>query len=261
MLNKCKKIVLLLIILSVIFTTLNYALYGVYDIGYSNVRKEVVNFSKNSQIGLNLNGKLCQINISHLCQKQVSAQLVNITVSNANKTYKNTTMSLEKSKNNYIGIEINNVTVRNTSDVYTHVITEFTPLIASPSSTTNITKTDPHDPYSKIKEKLRSGLPISIHVINLSSWLLPYLKNAPACSQSSCVFDQDNITANTDVVVIVGFHLTQSQRPAHRWPGQLYLLLDKEPPMNLPSYLWDGKLTDLFFFTTNRRPLQAVSLG
>ncbi|XP_059156155.1 alpha-(1,3)-fucosyltransferase C-like [Physella acuta] len=265
MLNKFKQLLLLIIIVSVIFTTLKYALYGSDDIGYTYVQKEVMNSSKNSPMSLNLNSNLCQINISHLCQKQVSTKPIN------------TTISLEKSKNNYIEIETDNLTVKNVSKVYTHVLTEFTPAIAVPSSTinitklvshdpysnttktdphdpySNITKLDPHDPYSKIKEKLLSGSPISVHVINLSSWLLPYLKNAPACCHGDCVFDQDNITDGTDVVVIVGFHLTESQRPVRRWPGQLYLLLDKEPPMNLPSYLWDDRssLRYAFNFTAH----------
>ncbi|XP_059146136.1 alpha-(1,3)-fucosyltransferase C-like [Physella acuta] len=108
------------------------------------------------------------------------------------------------------------------------------------SRETNNTDINPNNPHYKLKSKRKSGLPISIHLVNPVYWLLPYLKDVPKCCHNACVFDQDNVTEDTDVVLVMGFHLKEWQRPTQRWPGQLYVLMDTEPPANLPSALWNA---------------------
>ncbi|XP_059167210.1 alpha-(1,3)-fucosyltransferase C-like [Physella acuta] len=86
------------------------------------------------------------------------------------------------------------------------------------------------DPFFKIKQKKKAGLPIIIGTINMCSWMIRNIELSEKCLDKKCVITQDNITENTDVVIAMGNALKDHMKPTQRWPGQLYVLVDREPP-------------------------------
>ncbi|KAH9498766.1 hypothetical protein Btru_005078 [Bulinus truncatus] len=90
------------------------------------------------------------------------------------------------------------------------------------------------DSYFKINEKLQTGRPVVIHVINPAMWMVSSL-NYVRCPVKQCVFDMGNVTEDTDVVLVHGVCLKEESLPGRRWDGQIYVMYGRESPPHFKS--------------------------
>lgn len=149
----------------------------------------------------------------------------------------------------------NHVNVSNTEDAHVDSIpTKYTTSnsinsSATPDTDRIITESNDHsnDPFFKIKQKKKAGLPIIIGTINMCSWMIKSIELSEKCLEKKCVITQDNITENSDVVIVMGNALKDHMQPTQRWPGQLYVLVDREPPPVALSHstIANGKILTL----------------
>lgn len=101
---------------------------------------------------------------------------------------------------------------------------------------------DPSNPYHRINQKLNSGTKISVHMINMPAWLI-WEVSEPRCRRNLCQFDADDVTNNTDVVLVNGIRLVDSLLPARRWSHQLYIMYGREATVHFQSSLLNDNST------------------
>ncbi|KAK0044821.1 glycoprotein 3-alpha-L-fucosyltransferase A [Biomphalaria pfeifferi] len=87
------------------------------------------------------------------------------------------------------------------------------------------------DPYFRINEKLQSGKPVSIHVINPQKWLINDWDRF-RCPVNACVYSLGDVSEEADVVLVHGVKLDEGLLPPKRWPGQLYVMYGRESPLH-----------------------------
>ncbi|CAL1527932.1 unnamed protein product, partial [Lymnaea stagnalis] len=82
-----------------------------------------------------------------------------------------------------------------------------------------------HEPTKPITDRT-----FNVAYLRRPDWQPSDVFNFSRCRFSKCVYQAENVTRDTDVVLVYGLRLSDSYPPPKRWPHQVYVFADWEPP-------------------------------